>query len=49
MAVATARDARSIPIRPGLLGRRSSGRGTVYAIAFDMDIDQRAASDDGDP
>ena len=47
MAVATARDARSIPIRPGLPASFKR-EGTVYAIAFDMDIDQLRIHD-GDP
>src|SRR3954464_7436578 len=39
MALATARDARPSPIRPGLPApfKRET---TVYAIAFDMDIEQ---------
>lgn len=39
MALATARDARSSPIRPGLPAPFKR-EGTVYAIAFDMDIEQ---------
>ncbi len=39
MAVATARDARSSPIRPGLPASFQR-EGVVYAIAFDMDIEQ---------
>ena len=39
MAVATARDARSSPIRPGLPASFKR-EGVVYAIAFDMDIEQ---------
>src|SRR5438552_7201709 len=39
MAVASARDARSTPMRHGLPAPFKR-EGTVYAIAFDMDIDQ---------
>src|SRR5436309_12895557 len=39
MATATVRDARSSPLRPGL--RPAFKReGVVYAIAFDMDVEQ---------
>jgi virulence-associated protein VapD len=39
MAVVAERDARSSPIRPGLPASFKR-EGVVYAIAFDMDIDQ---------
>src|SRR3982750_3763021 len=39
MATAATRDARSSPIRPGLPAAFKR-EGTVYAIAFDMDIEQ---------
>src|SRR4051794_361727 len=39
MATATARDARSSPIRQGLPAS-FKGDGVVYAIAFDLDIEQ---------
>ncbi len=39
MAVSMARDARSSPIRPGL-PPSFKREGTVYAVAFDMDIEQ---------
>lgn len=39
MTVATARDVRSTPIRPGLPASFKR-EGVVYAIAFDMDIEQ---------
>jgi virulence-associated protein VapD len=39
MTVTAARDARSTPIRPGLPAPFKR-EGTVYAIAFDMDIEQ---------
>lgn len=39
MAAVVARDARPSPIRPGLPASFMR-EGTVYAIAFDMDIDQ---------
>lgn len=39
MVVTAARDARPTPIRPGLPASFKR-EGTVYAIAFDMDIEQ---------
>ncbi|WP_439621523.1 virulence factor [Gemmata sp.] len=39
MAVAPVRDARSTPLRHGLPGSFKR-EGTVYAIAFDMDVEQ---------
>jgi len=47
MAVASARDARSSPVRLGLPAPFAR-EGTVYAIAFDMDIEQLRANY-GDP
>src|SRR5436309_4364540 len=47
MATATVRDARSTPVRPGL-PPAFKREGTVYAIAFDMDIEQLRAHY-GDP
>jgi virulence-associated protein VapD len=47
MSVITARDTRPSPIRPGLPASFKR-EGTVYAIAFDMDIEQ-LRSNYGDP
>lgn len=47
MAVASVRDARPSPVRPGLPAPFKR-EGTVYAIAFDMDIEQLRANY-GDP
>ena len=47
MALAAARDARSSPLRHGLPASFKR-EGTVYAIAFDMDIEQLRAHY-GDP
>ena len=47
MAVAPARDARSTTLRHGL-PNSFKREGTVYAIAFDMDVEQLRVHD-GDP